>query len=421
MAKKTQQQIYWANSMFGQADREFNAKCAAILRDNGYDVFLPQEAVVNKGEGKSSPTADNIFRVDTTAIVNSNILVACIDQESIDCGVACEIGIAYTHGLPIIGLYTDIRQYRTGQGRMYKNLYVTGAIEASGKIVENLDELIRYLDETKTNQSSTRTHPEQHFGAVAKNYVEFVNRLESWYSPHWTISKFLKAFFTTTPTGKRILEFGCGSGDLSVYLAGHNLTTQYIGYDKSPEMIKIAKLNEKQGVFFTDSWNDVHYQADQQSFDMAFSFFTLHDIERPEIAVKSISECIHPEGRIIICDLSTWDLPQTTSLLQKELAQPIAIKDKRFNTLILSEIASLSGCIIEKVEMITPSINFPSKKDLLDYLEFFGIFGGMDLPLGLTLEKADFFRPKIEQILQKQEYPFNDQRAFIVCQLRKVS
>ena len=421
MVNKTRQQIYWANSMFGQADRDFNAKCAALLRQNGYDVFLPQEANVNMGKGTLSPTADDIFRLDTTAIVNSNLLVVCIDQESIDCGVACEIGIAYAYGLPIVGLYTDIRQYRTGQGRMYKNLYVIGAIEASGKIVENLDELIQYLGDARTNLSSTGLQSKQHFGEVARNYEEFVNRLESWYSPRWTKSKFLEEFFTTRSIGKRILEFGCGSGDLSIYLANHAPMTHHVGYDISSEMIKIAKLKEKQDFFFTDSWNDIQNQADQQPFDLAFVFFALHDIERPETTVKAISDCIHPEGRIIICDLSTWDLPQITSLMQKELAQPIALEDKRFNATMLLEVANLSGCIIEKVEMITPVINFPSKKDLLDYLEFFGIFDGMDLPLGLSLEKANFFRLKIEQILEKQEYPFNDQRAFIVCQLRKVT
>lgn len=197
--------------------------------------------------------------------------------------------------------------------------------------------------------------------------------------------------------------------------------THYTGYDISSAMIKIARQKEKQNVVFTDLWNDVEIQASQQPFDLALAFFTMHDIERPEISIKAISECIHPEGKIIIIDLSNWDLPQITSLLRKELAQPIAIKDKRFNALMLSEIARFCNCVVEKLEMITPAINFPSKKDLLDYLEVFGIFGGMDLPLGLSFAKADFFRSKIEQILEKQEYPFNDQRAFVMCELKKAS
>jgi nucleoside 2-deoxyribosyltransferase len=61
--------------------------------------------------------------------------VACIDQESIDSGVACEIGIAYQNNKRVIGLYTDFRRNRRGEGRMYKNLYVLGCIRASGGVI----------------------------------------------------------------------------------------------------------------------------------------------------------------------------------------------------------------------------------------------------------------------------------------------
>ena len=104
----TKRQIYWANALFTEADRRFNAYYVKRLREAGYDVFLPQEADVNEG---ILPTAEDIFRVDTTAVMNSCLLVACLDQETIDSGVACEIGLAYAFGIPIIGLYTDIRQH----------------------------------------------------------------------------------------------------------------------------------------------------------------------------------------------------------------------------------------------------------------------------------------------------------------------
>ena len=112
--------IYWANTLFSEADQNFNIKFVKILRNSGYKVFLPQEIKVNHPELNLSPTSWDIFSKDTSAILNSALLIACIDQESIDCGVACEIGIAYEAGIPIIGLYTDFRQYRSGNGKMYK-------------------------------------------------------------------------------------------------------------------------------------------------------------------------------------------------------------------------------------------------------------------------------------------------------------
>ncbi|MFX0045901.1 MAG: nucleoside 2-deoxyribosyltransferase, partial [Candidatus Hermodarchaeota archaeon] len=76
---------------------------------------------------------------------SADVLVACIDQFPIDSGVACEIGVAYASGIPIIGFYTDIRSKREGSGRVYKNQYVMGAIEAVGEVVYSIDQLLQVI------------------------------------------------------------------------------------------------------------------------------------------------------------------------------------------------------------------------------------------------------------------------------------
>lgn len=129
--------IYWANALFSSSDRDFNQKCVEELRNYGYSVFSPHEADYNQ---QLAPKETDIFEKDTSALFNSSVLVACIDQETIDCGVACEIGIAYMMDKPIIGLYTDIRKDRETY-RMYKNPYVIGAIMKKGKIVYNISEI----------------------------------------------------------------------------------------------------------------------------------------------------------------------------------------------------------------------------------------------------------------------------------------
>jgi nucleoside 2-deoxyribosyltransferase len=133
--------IYWANALFSEADWEFNIKAVKRIREEGYDVFLPQEAF-----GKDAdPTNEEIFRIDTGELKTCDLIVACIDQFPIDTGVACEIGVAYGLRIPVVGLYTDIRAQREGQGRMYKNQYVLGAIEVNGEIVHSLDEMVKVL------------------------------------------------------------------------------------------------------------------------------------------------------------------------------------------------------------------------------------------------------------------------------------
>ena len=137
MSKK----LYWANALFSEADRNFNEVEVAKVRAAGYSVFLPQEAF----SGDADPTNEEIFRVDTEELQSCDAIVACLDQFPIDSGVACEIGVAYASRIPVIGLYTDIRSRRKGAGRMYKNQYVLGAIEARGEIVYDIDQLLETL------------------------------------------------------------------------------------------------------------------------------------------------------------------------------------------------------------------------------------------------------------------------------------
>lgn len=135
--------VYWANSLFGQADRSFNDSCIAILRGRGYEVLCPQGKPFN--EPNTQTDARTIFLTDTEMIKESDVLIACIDQETIDCGVACEIGIAWALGKRLIALYTDFRQYRRGEYCMYKNPYVIGCILKSGVMTRSLDEVIQTL------------------------------------------------------------------------------------------------------------------------------------------------------------------------------------------------------------------------------------------------------------------------------------
>jgi nucleoside 2-deoxyribosyltransferase/ubiquinone/menaquinone biosynthesis C-methylase UbiE len=424
MSDDPQPKIYWANALFSEAERDFNAKCAKLLRNTGHQVFLPQEAGVNILSQQSSPLAEDIFRVDTAEILDSHLLIASIDQETIDCGVACEIGIAFSYGIPIIGLYTDIRQQRQGPTRMYKNQYVVGAIEAIGEVVTNTDDLLRviprYLSRARTTHSALG--PEdlvpQHFTSIAPRYSDFVTRLESWYAPHWNgkqvVDKWLQSF-----APRRIVEFGCGIGELGVHIFHQYPDVFYLGYDKSPVMIQLAsKRLTGSNCIFTASWAEVEDQASKIPFDVALSFFALHDLDNPHETISLLAECLRAGGLILIADLSTLDLPKLTDLLRRNLARPLCSFDSRMDPVRLNEFAQGTGSEIIDCSLTMPLVRFPSARDVDEYLEVFGIYAGMDLPLGLR-GNASKYRELTRQILEDQSYPFVDQRAFVICVLRK--
>ena len=325
--------IYWANALFTEADRDFNAKCARLLRSAGYAVFLPQEAGVNMLSQQSSPLAKDIFRVDTAEILDSDLLIACMDQETIDCGVACEIGIAFCYGIPIIGLCTDMRQHRQGPTKMYKNPYVVGAIEAVGEVVTNIDDLLRVVPRYLSHDEAARPVLTsaglvlQHFTSIAPRYSDFITRLESWYTPPWSGKKVVDQWLRSLAP-RHVVEFGCGTGELGIHICHRDPNVFYVGYDRSPAMIQLASQRlTGSHCMFTTSWAEVEDQARETPFDAALAFFALHDLDDYPSTFSLLAQCVRRGGCILIVDLSTLDLPRLTGLLRRGLARPLCSFD----------------------------------------------------------------------------------------------
>ena len=141
--------VYFAGPLFTPYERAFIDECAAKLRGEGIDVFVPHEQELATPEATAAP----IFAVDYDGIAESNALVALLDGPMIDDGTACEIGIFY--GLMqqdpakkgIVGLVTDLRSERA-QGRNEGtglNLFVVGCIEAAGEICTSIDDVLAVL------------------------------------------------------------------------------------------------------------------------------------------------------------------------------------------------------------------------------------------------------------------------------------
>ena len=148
--------IYFANALFSQADINYNAQLAAQIRNLSpqIDLYLPQE---NNDINDKQAYADSkmIAQADTEKLLVSDLVIAILDGNTIDNGVASEIGVAYAQKIPIIGLYTDTRQQGAGNQQKldalsqvaenqfhYVNLYTTGLIKLNGTIVNNEADLL---------------------------------------------------------------------------------------------------------------------------------------------------------------------------------------------------------------------------------------------------------------------------------------
>lgn len=153
---------YLASFFFDKFGYEGTKKLAEDIREAvpNIELYVPQEndEINDKENNDSTITAEAIYQADTDKLLASQVLIACIDGVEIDAGVACEIG-AFAGCLDtlaqlqlqhtpkyIIALYSDMRRNGTGDNRMYKNLYVKGAIEKYGTVVGSTEEITYLLN-----------------------------------------------------------------------------------------------------------------------------------------------------------------------------------------------------------------------------------------------------------------------------------
>ena len=133
--------IYFAGPLFTPYERSFIDACAAALRADGFEVFVPHEHELATG---LDVTAAWIFAKDRPGIERADAMLAILDGPSVDDGTACEIGMfhALMQSDPskkgIVGLLTDIRGMRGESTGV--NLFVQGAIEDVGRIVASIEE-----------------------------------------------------------------------------------------------------------------------------------------------------------------------------------------------------------------------------------------------------------------------------------------
>lgn len=117
---------------------------------------------------------------------------------------------------------------------------------------------------------------------------------QSQHSFVWEYGADLLALLAPQP-GERILDLGCGTGQLTEQIAKTGATA--IGIDKSPEMVTRAKENYPHLEF---AIADATQLADSESFDAVFSNATLHWVTNAEAAVQGLQRALKPRGRLVV-------------------------------------------------------------------------------------------------------------------------
>jgi nucleoside 2-deoxyribosyltransferase/predicted secreted protein len=137
VATFSQYRVYLAAPLFSEPERAYNLSVAGQLRDNFFDVFLPQEAG-DDSDTRNKEEQVRIFSENLRALKNADIIVAIIDGADADSGTAWEMGYAYALGKQVIALRTDFRR----SGRYEK---VNLMLEESATVVNSVEYLLNAI------------------------------------------------------------------------------------------------------------------------------------------------------------------------------------------------------------------------------------------------------------------------------------
>lgn len=151
--------VYFASPLFTEMEFNFNKMLVEKIRVTypELEVFLPQEQM-EINDKNSYADSKMIAELDTKAVLSSRLVIAILDGQVIDPGVASEIGIAYQAGIPVLALYSDARQQGSDNQKKiaalkeiaesqfsYVNLYTVGLVKLNGQVVSTSEQLIKAI------------------------------------------------------------------------------------------------------------------------------------------------------------------------------------------------------------------------------------------------------------------------------------
>lgn len=104
----------------------------------------------------------------------------------------------------------------------------------------------------------------------------------------------------------RVLDIGCGTGNLAGLFAGSSLPARIIGLDYAPAMVRVARENaEKTGVDDDCTFlpgDSEHLPFADASFDLITCSHSFHHYPHKQETVREMRRVLRPGGRLIIVD-----------------------------------------------------------------------------------------------------------------------
>ncbi len=115
------------------------------------------------------------------------------------------------------------------------------------------------------------------------------------------VRKIYTTEYVKAKPGEKVLDIGCGPGDILEYLPD----VKYTGFDLSPEYIEAAKKRfGNRGRFFCNDVGLTALEEEKGTFDLVLATGVLHhlDDERAAKLIELAARSMRPGGRFVTCD-----------------------------------------------------------------------------------------------------------------------
>ena len=196
------------------------------------------------------------------------------------------------------------------------------------------------------------------------NYGTLIDKAE--------ISIFSKKLDEEIPMMSSVLEVGCGTGQLSLFLSRYNRIIHAI--DLSNGSLKLAekfrKLNKIPNVYFY-KMNLFNLCFRDNSFDVVISNGVLHHTHNTKLAFKSITNVLKPKGYIVIGLYHKYGRIFTN--LMQFINKNITKKIQYFDTVLTQTISESKKFAWYKDQYENPHETSHSLNEVLNWFEEFNI------------------------------------------------
>ncbi len=140
----SQRRVYYAASLFNEAEREFNRKVVSMIHELGYSTWFPQEDVgllsnlIEKDGMDLDKAREHIFRMNIREVQAADLVVFVLDGRVPDEGACIEAGIAWGMNKQVIALKTDFRDGEPGGN----NIMIDGIVTDQAGSIDELRDLL---------------------------------------------------------------------------------------------------------------------------------------------------------------------------------------------------------------------------------------------------------------------------------------